>query len=68
MTVRRPLVQVSGYSRELPAGDSVAGIPAYFPVLLSSGVATSLDLSATYSLPILLSSGTSTTLPVTLNG
>lgn len=68
MAARRPLVQVSGYSRELPAGDSVAGVPAYFPILLSTGTAASLNLSATYSLPILLSGGTSTSLPVTLNG
>ncbi|MFE3969036.1 hypothetical protein [Stenotrophomonas sp. YIM B13575] len=58
MAARRPLVlDESNRTRELPTGDTLAGVPLYLPVGLRTGVTVFLPLSTAYMLTIGLRAG-----------
>lgn len=67
MASRRPLVNEGGYHRELPAGDSLLGVPVSVPVLLNSGSLTRIAVTSNNTLPVLLSTGASSSIPVVIN-
>lgn len=53
MAARRPLVlDESNRTRELPTGDTLAGVPFYLPVGLRTGATVRLPLSTTYRLTV----------------
>lgn len=68
MANRRPLVTSGGKIRQLPAGDTLLGVPAKIPVLLNDAIGTYINLAADSTLPILLNTGSTYNLPVTVNG
>jgi hypothetical protein len=68
MAARRPLVQVSGRARQLPAGDTLLGVPAYLPAYQQSGVLLKLALNLDYALTGYTAAGAGLTMPVVLNG
>ena len=56
MAARRPLVLVNGRKKELPAADTLIGVPLKLPVGTAAGVVY-LPLSSTYTLAIGLRAG-----------
>lgn len=68
MAQRRPVCVVSGKERQLPAGDTLAGVPAKVMVILNGGTTSFINLSVNSTLPLLLNGGTTYNLPVTVNG
>jgi hypothetical protein len=68
MAARRPVVVVTGKFRQLPAGDTLLGVPAKVMVILNGGTTSFINLSVNSTLPLLLNGGTSYNLPVTVNG
>lgn len=51
MAARRPIVLVGGRQKELPAADTLTGVPLKLPVGTAAGVVY-LPLSSTYTLTI----------------
>lgn len=68
MAIRRPIVRKSGRDEQLPAGDSVAGLPIYLRAYQQSGTAVRLNLDINYALPAYTQAGTGLTIQVVLNG
>lgn len=68
MTARRPIVSAGGRRRQLPAGDTLQGVPAYLPAFQSAGTMLRLALNLDYSLPVALAGGGSLNVQVVLNG
>ena len=68
MTARRPIVSVGGRRRQLPAGDTLQGVPAYLPAYQANGAMLRLALNLDYSLPVALAGGGSLNVQVVLNG
>lgn len=60
MATRNALVLVSGVMRELPAGDSLAGVTLKVPVYQTDAAAVLIDLAAgsTWTLPVYNAAGT----------
>ena len=56
MAARRPIVLVNGRKKELPAADTLIGVPLKLPVGTAAGVVY-LPLSSTYTLTIGLRAG-----------
>lgn len=56
MAARRPIVLVNGRKKELPAADTLIGVPLNLPVGTAAGVVY-LALSSTYTLTIGLRAG-----------
>ena len=68
MPSRRPLVRVGGRTRQLPAGDAVAGFPLYLRAYNAEGAMLKLALDIHYALPVQQAAGGALTLAVVLNG
>lgn len=68
MAIRRPIVRKSGRDEQLPAGDSVAGLPIYLRAYQQSGTAVRLNLDINYALPVTLAGGSVLNVQVVLNG
>lgn len=66
--LRRPLVRRAGRTEQLPAGDTVAGIPVSLPAFQAGGLLLRMVLTVDYSLPVLTATGTTLKVPVILNG
>lgn len=67
MPARRPLVRVGGRTRQLPAGDAVAGFPLYLRAYNAEGAMLKLALNPDYSLPVTLAGGGALNVQVVLN-
>ncbi len=68
MSARRPMVRVAGRLQQLPEGDSLAGIPAAVPFVLSDGTREDIPLTTDGELPFWLSDGTPANIPVVTSG
>ena len=68
MTVHRPLVRIGGRTEQLPAGDTLQGVPVYLRAYQAGGAMLRLALSINYSLPVALAGGGSLNVQVVLNG
>ncbi|WP_286976265.1 hypothetical protein [Pseudomonas sp.] len=69
MTARRPIVSVDGERQQLPAGDSLLGIPAYMPAIQYGGTLLKLAINLS-SLTVIVGQygGGSLSVPVAING
>jgi hypothetical protein len=63
MTVRRPLVRRNGRVEQLPAGDTLAGVPAV-RLRMSSGTIARVPLDINGELPVVMASGLLDAVPV----
>ena len=69
MAVRRPLVRYGGRTRQLPAGDSLAGMPVYLPALQQSSVVLKVAINTTlYTVAATKQGGTTLAVSVAING
>lgn len=68
MAARRPIVSDAGRRRQLPAGDTLAGVPAYLPAYQAGGALLKLALNLDYSLTAYQAGGSTLTIQVVLNG
>lgn len=68
MAARRPIVSAGGRRQQLPAGDTLLGVPAYLPVHQQSGAMLRVGLDLDYGLPVTLAAGGSLTVQVAING
>lgn len=68
MTARRPIVSADGRRRQLPPGDTLAGVPVYLPAYQAGGAMLRLALNLDYSLPVTLAGGSVLNVQVVLNG
>lgn len=69
MAVRRPLVRFGGRTRQLPAGDALAGVPCYLPVIQQSSAMLKVAVNATaYTVAATQQSGTILAVSVAING
>lgn len=68
MAARRPIVYNGGRRQQLPAGDTLLGVPAYIPAYQSSGALLRLALALDYSLAAYNQAGTALNIQVVLNG
>lgn len=67
MVARRPIVSVDGRRRQLPAGDTLLGVPAYMPAYHANGALLRLALNLNYSLPAQVAGGGTLSIQVVLN-
>ena len=68
MTARRPIVSAGGRRQQLPAGDTLLGVPAYLPAYQSTGAMLRVGLNLDYGLTVALAAGGSLTVQVAING
>lgn len=68
MVARRPIVRTGGRDEQLPAGDTLLGVPAYMPAYQANGALLRLALNLNYSLPAQLAGGGMLSIQVVLNG
>lgn len=68
MAARRPIVSRNGRRQQLPAGDTLLGVPAYLPAYQQSGTLLKLALNLDYSLPVLQAGGATLSVQVVING
>lgn len=68
MAARRPIVRTGGSDQQLPAGDTLLGVPAYMPAYQANGALLRLALNLNYSLPAQLAGGGTLSVQVVLNG
>ncbi|BAO58557.1 hypothetical protein [Pseudomonas phage KPP25] len=68
MAARRPLVHGSGFPRELPAGDTLLGVPLGVLVYMRAGGTLRVSLNNNQMLPVALAAGGSLSVPVVTNG
>lgn len=69
MAARRPIVSRNGRRQQLPAGDTLLGVPAYMPAYQASGALLRLALNLNnYSLPAQLAVGGMLSIQVVING
>ncbi|OEO24077.1 hypothetical protein AX279_19805 [Pseudomonas sp. J237] len=68
MTARRPIVSVDGERKQLPAGDSLHGLPLYVLAYQQSGAFLRLALNTNYSLVAYTQAGAGLAIQVVLNG
>lgn len=69
MTAHRPLVRSGGKTTQLPAGDSLLGVPTYIPAITQAGAILRLELSLTnYTLPVVNQAGSTLSIAVVING
>jgi len=66
--IRRPLVSVGGSRRQLPAGDTLAGMPVAMPAFQATGLLLRLPLTLDYSLPVINAAGATLYVSVITNG
>jgi hypothetical protein len=68
MAARRPIVSSGGRRQQLPAGDTLLGVPAYMPAYQANGALLRLALNLNYSLPAQLAGGGALSIQVVING
>lgn len=69
MAARRPIVRNGGRDQQLPAGDTLLGVPAYMPAYQANGALLRLALNLNnYSLPAQLAGGGMLSIQVVING
>lgn len=68
MAARRPIVRTGGGNRQLPAGDTLLGVPAYLPAYTQAGGLLKLALALDYSLTAYTQAGAGLTIQVVING
>jgi len=68
MAARRPIVSAGGRRQQLPAGDSLLGVPAYLPAYQQSGALLKLALNLDYALTAYQASGAGLAVQVVING
>lgn len=68
MALRRPLVRSGGRTRQLGAGDTVAGVPLYASAYQAGGAALRINLATDYSLPVVQAGGATLNVQAVLNG
>lgn len=68
MAARRPIVRTGGRDQQLPAGDTLLGVPAYMPAYQANGALLRLALNLNYSLPAQLAGGGVLSVQVVING
>ncbi|NWD49008.1 hypothetical protein [Pseudomonas gingeri] len=68
MTVRRPLVLKDGHPQQLPAGDTLMGVPVFVPAFRRGGAAVRLLLTTTMTLPVITRAGSALQVQVIPNG
>lgn len=68
MAARRPIVRTGGRDEQLPAGDTLLGVPAYMPAYQANGALLRLALNLNYSLPAQMAGGGMLSIQVVLNG
>lgn len=68
MTARRPIVSSGGRRRQLPAGDTLLGVPAYLPAYTQAGGLLKLALNLDYSLNSYTQAGAGLSIQVVING
>lgn len=68
MAARRPIVRTGGRDQQLPAGDTLLGVPAYMPAYQASGALLRLALNLNYSLTAYNQAGIALTIQVAING
>lgn len=66
--MRRPLVRTGGRTEQLPAGDTIAGVPVAMPAYTAAGMMLRLSLNTNYALPVQLAAGGSLNVQVITNG
>lgn len=68
MAARRPLVRSGGKDTQLPAGDSIAGMPIYMRAYTQAGSALRLSLDINYALSAYKQDGSALKVQAVLNG
>lgn len=68
MAARRPIVSDGGRRKQLPAGDTLLGVPAYLPAYTQGGALLKLALNLDYSLTAYNQAGTGLSIQVVING
>jgi hypothetical protein len=65
MTARRPLVQIDGRTRQLPADDTIAS-GGVFPFFKADGTASPISLTSDEKLPFFKADGTASNIALTV--
>lgn len=68
MAARRPVVRAGGRTKQLPADDTLLGVPAYLPAYQAGGALLKLALNLDYSLTAYSAAGGGLTIQVVING
>ena len=68
MAVRRPLVRAGGKDQQLPAGDTLAGLPLYVRAHTQASTVLRLALDTDYALTAYTRAGAALSVQVVLNG
>lgn len=68
MAVRRPLVRSGGADKQLPAGDTLLGLPLYAPAYLQGGTLLKIQLTSTYGMRVFTQGGVQLVVGAVLNG
>lgn len=68
MAARRPIVRSGGRDKQLPAGDTLLGVPAYLPAYQQAGTLLKLALNLDYALTAYTAAGAGLTIQVVING
>lgn len=68
MAARRPIVRDGGGDKQLPAGDTLLGVPSYLPAYQADGTLLRLSLNLDYTLTAYTAAGVGLTIQVVLNG
>ena len=68
MAARRPIVRAGGGDKQLPAGDTLLGVPAYLPAYQQGGLMLKLALNLNYALTAYTAAGAGLAIQVVLNG
>lgn len=68
MTARKPIVSVGGSRKQMPAGDTLLGVPAYLPAYTQAGALLKLTLALDYALTAYTQAGAGLKIQVVING
>jgi len=68
MTARRPIVTIDGQEQQLPAGDTVLGVPTALPAKQVSGLLLRIPLTTQNALVVARTGDTALNVQVVTNG
>lgn len=68
MAIRRPLVRSGGRTRQLPAGDILAGVPVYVPAYQAAGTMLKLSFTTAQGITAKNSAGATFSIQAVING
>lgn len=68
MAARKPVVLAGSKATELPAGDTLLGVPAYMPAYQQGGVLLKLALNLNYAITCYTAAGGGLTIQAVING